>query len=560
MIPWCKLADKVWYLICVLVYLNCLNDLLGFKRAVYYENTYHLIDQDATHLSICLRIDSYEFNCTRLKGEKLEICNKTRDFFKYIENDTEAKSPRDVLARYDQLNFPPLFDFKGNTSRLLGKYLNFRSLCFHFKLDFQNVSEWGNHHVFEITNRFKLKSRYFLHGRQIPRAQEKIESLFCINFDHCHHFTVTFRQFKRTHLPAPYVSNCQHYADRKFDFAQYEPIELRSTCVQECLKARHRVSEFFYSSLDNRTLKFSDNQDYAMLDAKYVAQCKETCSKTDCESIFFLFYGLEYTKGTSLKIRLAKTTFYFYSIEYISAFEFWTKFFGLMLMFTKVSFLSLILRLNHFVLVHLNVKHLISLSKITLWVGLLSGVYYGSHKGTQIYREFVEKSTFPYLFVQVPFVPAAFSHAVCKQIDSSGFEALSLFEIENRTPAFDPTVIYKEKFNEDFQDLNFTTERVFFSASNVSLLEQCFTFDVFIDEPRYRSLLSLTALVVNVTDFKLMLFNQFNKSFTTRSLRLDYTSGLLGLELMNLDCLEYNQTYKTCDTKQHCIGKHNLLV
>ena len=559
MFPLLKLANKFWSLICVLVYLYSLRDLLSFKRAVYYENSSLNLDTDAAYLSICLLIDPFEFNCTLLTGEALHVCNKTRHYFKYIEND-EEKSPSQVLAKWDELDLPQLFDFKFNVSKTLKKYLNFKSICFVHQLGFQNATKESKlFYTFEIINHFKLKSKYFLHGQRIPRFAEKIENLFCVNFRKCNYFTITTRQFQRQQLPAPYVSNCIHYADQKFDFGQCEPIELRSGCLQECLKRELRVSEFYYSELDNRTLKFRDNQKYESLRTDYVADCKEKCSKTDCFYTFFIFYGLRYNGGNSLKIRISTNNFYFASTEYISAFEFWLKFFGLLLLFTRISFLSLILRLNHFACSRLTKRHLISIAKIALWVGLFSGVYYGCDKCKLIYRDYLEKSTFPYLIVRTPFAPASFSHAVCKSTNSTPFKALSLFEIENRTATFDWTTIYKAKFNLDFKDLRFTTERVFFSLRD-NRLEQCFTFDIHIEEPRYRSLLSLTALVINSTDFKLMYFSEYNKSFTTESLRLEHDSSLMQEDQLSLDCKDYNQAYEMCDAKQHCIGECHLVL
>lgn len=130
-----------------------------------------------------------------------------------------------------------------------------------------------------------------------------------------------------------------------------------------------------------------------------------------------------------------------------------------------------------------------------------------------------------------------------------------MLDLENRLTYFDAENIFKEKFNDKLTELNVTTiNRSFFAVKNKSL-EHCFTFDVLIEEERWKSLLSLTSLVINLTNFDYIYLEQFNKSFTTKSLKLDQTTSIVKVDDQSLNCKNYIKKKDGCDSKDNCIGK-----
>lgn len=332
----------------------------------------------------------------------------------------------------------------------------------------------------------------------------------------------------------------------------------------ECLKSRYRLSEFFYTDKDNETLSYLDNNHYDKIDLRFARQCGNKCTKTDCNFTFYMFYDLAYHQENLLTIRFHRRNFFYYAVPSRSSFHFWTKFFALVSFFGQASFLSVVLKMNELTKTYLRSKHKSSIIRITLWISLVSSFYIAYDKAQPIYKEFIDKSIFTYSFIQTPFKPIHFSLALCKRLTLTNLEKISLYELEQQSPSLSnlSVIPFKEKFINNIKELEFTTDhiqRTFYVGSKGNL-EKCNSYDILIEEPRYRSLLSLTSLIVNLTEYRFMYLNQYNRTFTTKSLRLDYKSNIIKLEEEVLDCEVYNSpivdsSNKTCDSRQNCIGK-----
>ena len=170
--------NTLWNFICFLLFYQTFSELMTSRNKVIYETKYDKMENN-NHLSICIEIDSKKFDCSSLesfnltlKEEKIEICNKIKTYFEFIEND-ERKSPSHILKKCSDLKLPSLFEFNLNSTEL-PPYLNNKHICFLFKLniDLEGINSFNksfNFNQIKVFNKYHLTSNYFIHDRRLPR-------------------------------------------------------------------------------------------------------------------------------------------------------------------------------------------------------------------------------------------------------------------------------------------------------------------------------------------------------------------------------------------------------
>ena len=178
----------------------------------------------------------------------------------------------------------------------------------------------------------------------------------------------------------------------------------------------------------------------------------------------------------------------FEAIPNVEKFEFWRKSLGFISLFFKISILSLVLKANNFLRSKMQQddsrkKAIFSIVLALVWLGLVTGFYYGWLLARQIYDQYDEKALTAYLYYEVPFVPSNFSIAICEAVYRDPEEPNSLIKLKEPAKRFNSSN-FIVKFGIVEQSLVLSKVRFFYKSFNQTRLEHCFSTDVFINEAR----------------------------------------------------------------------------
>ena len=559
------LIRKFWYWFCILTFLSGLFDLLISKNDVFFKSGYVKLSNDSEILaSVCLEINSTLYDCSNLSDQNQSVCENLKEYFEYVES-KDDKSPNKIINRFNETNnISTLFKF--DKAEIEYKYLNLKHLCTVYKLSI-NQEELDNNKdffSFNLTNNYHLSLKLFVHASTIPRYL-KIEELDCLNFKNCSYFSFKVAYLTKGLLQSPYETSCVNYLNIKFDFKRFEEIKIELECAQECYKNRYRHSEFFYTDRDTDLLKFNKNENYDLIDENYFQMCKRQCPVA-CSFKYFIFQDKIFMpKGYSqnyVEIRLGKNALNFEAIPQMDSFTFWRKFLAFICLFFKISVLILILRSKKVLSNFLKNKSIISTLTIILWSFLIACFFYGSYLGRYIvYDGYNKTNVTSFIYLELPFEPAYFAIAIC--INSKLNRNSSLSELGQPAKSFNSSKNFLIKFDDDERELDTSNGKFFFRISEENL-ETCFSIDVRVQEPRYRSSLSLTALIIKTKDsFDSVYIEQYNKSFTYHSFKLEENSTFGSIdenyENGEISCGNYGSTKdEKCNSKINCIDKcHN---
>lgn len=540
-----------FYVICLEICLNSLINLIKKTDLIFYEANYENLEQ--VYLSICLKINSSLFDCSNLVESKSEVCEKLKNYYKYIEDDREVKSPSQILTKYDELNLPDLVKFDSVVHQNF-KYLYFKQLCFTYKLNL-TIKDETNLLSSKLTNQFNISLKLFLHTESqiIPG---KVVKLICDNFKKCNYFQFIASQYSKKKIE----SNCQNYSNVEFHFRKFERIDSKTSCFMECIKFKHRLDYLFYSKKDEKGLQFVKNQDHNRTVLQNIEQCKFKCSTSDCMIYFYHFSSINYFQKNYVEIKLRNQMYKAKDIFLMDTGTFWRKFIGLISLFFRFSCLSFVSKLNFDLSFYLKHPFKRSIASIILWSSLCFSLFYGYDHAHSIYNLYINQDTYSFFFIDALFKPANFSLALCKKIALDPNKNLLMYKEENRFFANEST-IFKQKFDKIEKKLNLFLNRTFLrSSKETQKIEICFSFDIKIEEPRYRNILSLTSLIVNLTNFNFFYIGQYNKTLTTTSLKMKQCASIEYSEYRELNCLDYEKSnYGDCDSQTNCIGKWFLI-
>lgn len=558
------LYQTIWYSICLLFFFSGLFDLFQSKNKVFFKSDFHRSDIRDLKVSVCFELDSSAYNCSNLDGKSWEACKSLKNYLNYV-GDKKPKSPQTIIEKFDEFAIPPLFEIgKAEEER---KYLNLANLCTLYRLEIA-VKETEDYLTIKIRNHFNITTILFVHNEKIIFRYQRFEHLLCENFRSCRYFTLTTRRFRRTLLPAPYETDCLNYSERSFPFRGVERIDSQTAAMQECLKSKQRLPEFFYTESDSDLLEFNSSGNYHLLDAKHVEHCRVQCRKEACDYRSFIFLELDYKAQDHVKIQISTTQASFEAIPLMDSYGFLRTFLSFITLFFRVSLLSLVLKANN-ALFRLSTGHskyryerklITSIARIFLWLLFICTLFYGSFLARMVYDKYKDKHLTSFFEASLPVVPVNFSIALCKKLDTQT-EGLNLLELAKSAKVFNTTENFFVTFGKNQDKLNFLNDRFFFKSTNQSHLEHCFSTDVHIQEQRYKSLLSLSTLVVQTNvSFDSILLEQMNRTFTGKSFTLTRNREIVTLEKNSeSDCEDYhrNQTVgeERCDSQQGCIEK-----
>ena len=551
-----------WYWFCIFILLTGLHDLLVSKDEITFRSDAigNLNTSDDFRVSVCLQINSTFYDCTNLT-ENLKVCESLRKYFKYVEGN-ENKSPKEIIQRFNKSkDISTLFDFD-KAEEEKGKYLNLNQLCIIYKLNVSQ-SEMNNdkrHLSFNLTNKYHISLNLFIHSKIFHRYQ-RYEYLDCKNFKDCHYFSFTMKKYSRVLLPSPFKSNCKNYSNLNFFFKRFEEIDSVPACLQECLKIKNRLSEFFYTENDTDLLKFNKSGNHDLIDRNHFKMCRNKCQSGSCLFNSFSFITKFYMakNNNHVEIKIDKRMFIFEAIPRMDEFTFWRRFLALFSLFFKISILSLILKLKD------NLNKFLKNDTSALIIGIVLGLilifclYYLSHLGESIYNEFDKKALSSFLYLQIPFIPLNLSIAICKNINTDEYRNQSVFNYLKPANIFNSTKSFKIRFADEEKEFNSLNSGKFFYKISENKLEHCFAINVFVQEQRYRSLMSFTTLIIKKEPaFDTIYVEQYNKSFTYHSFKLEYNSKIDSLDINyenNCSDYKFNDNEKLCDSKLNCFDK-----
>lgn len=552
-------VQTVWHWICILVFFSGIIDLLLNRSKVFYKSGYVRI-QGTYQISVCLKIDSELNNCSSLSDKQLSVCESLKSYFEYVESE-QIKTPQEIIQRFKQTNLTALFSFN-DEYRIDEKYnyLNLNHLCTLYRAHIakEKVQKKGSFQV-QFFNKFHLSLKLFLFPATLSRYL-RYEYLSCENFKSCTYFNLSLREHQSIQLPSSSDADCIDYSSKSFYFQRFEPIISRSSCLQECFKYKQRFSEFYYSENDTLPIQFNRTEHYELLDSAlsyHFKHCKDQCSKPTCSLKYFHFGGIIYNqKQNHVRIKIGEWLARFEALPDIETFRFWRKLLGFLSLFFKISILSLVLHANKLLRYKMQQpgrkkKSIFSILLVLVWLFLVSSFLCGSFLATQIYHRFAAKNLTEYIYYEVPFVPVNFSIALCEAISRP--KSSSLIELKEPAKQFNASS-FIVKFGIVEESLILLNKRFFYKSLGPRKLEHCFSTDVHIKEPRYRSLLSLTNLLIKPKRLTVYL-EQFNRSFTTKSLKMKKNAKIrMYGESMLTECKDYQVLSEgKCDSQKNCI-------
>ena len=548
-------VETAWYWFCICILFYNIFDLIESRKNVFYESGYKDL-RNEVHISVCLKINSIQYDCLKLNEESLLVCQKIKEYFEFVKNDSK-KSPKEILEKSREL--PELFHIEKSTQKF--KFLNLGNLCTLYKLDLKD--EIKNKSLpfvsIRLINTYHLSLKIFIHEKLIPRYQN-YESLDCENFGSCHYFNLTLRLREIESLPYPSKTDCLDYSSEKFYFQRFENISLKSDCIQECIKYKQRLPDFFYTENDTDPLDFKIiGQNYDNLDLNRDKYCRNICSKSICKDSCFYRESIKYNKNQAyIQFEILSQIIFFRTFPSIDSFAYWRISLVLISLFFRVSILSLTLK-SYKLLPKLRKKLIISIASIFLWTGFLACLLCVYYLGQIIYDEFINKICFTYVFFELPFSPINFSLAICKTFNLSIEDRNSpLSKLWNPDKVFTDSKKFMTEFLNETQEFDISDARFFYKSLDQSL-DVCMSIDVSFEEQRYRSLLSSTSLVketISFDDNKIYL-HEYNKSFTTTSFELKKNLEIRMIEEHNAaNCMNYTlKSNGLCDSRQHCVDK-----
>lgn len=203
--------------------------------------------------------------------------------------------------------------------------------------------------------------------------------------------------------------------------------------------------------------------------------------------------------------------------------------------------------MNQMIRLHFKKKYMISIASIILLLCLVLDINYGINTGKNIYHEYMHRNNSSiFLYNDIAFQPVNFSIALCKELDSKWIN-LSIDSMEKNVPNFNLVNLTKIKFNEIEENYDFESYRYFYKGFN-GTIEKCLNFNINLKESRWKSLLSMTTLVIDTArnNISSIYFSALNKSIKNQSFRLTQAAKILKREdTTNIgNCFDYERIDK----------------
>ena len=492
--------------------------------------------------------------------------------------ESNSSSPKEIIEKAEEYQIDTFFSF-GNLSIVDKKvYLSFQSICIAYSVRiYNNESLEDPYALIPLENRYKIESKFSFHGEHPFPFMARGYYFECRQFKSCLTFTVSIKRFSLKLLPYPYKTNCENYSELNFPFENFEPINSRSRCVQECLKQTFRTSLFYYSKNDKHILSNEQFRLTNEMNEEYL-KCEKNCHALDCRSMNYFVHGFNH--GNQIEptiVRHHKQAMIYKAIPYISIHTFYLLFLGLICLIFNTSILTFLCKLERISLYKLTLKNsspfnstiIGRIKKIVFIIAFLIGTYY-----ELIYYEFyrIKETNYANIFyAQKPIYPTDLTATSCFNIsyclpDSTDLRedlenhTLSYFETQEacdfRTLTSVPLVVF-ENYHREIRVLN---EKSIYRSINNSFLK-CFQMKIDIKEPRYRSVLFGFIALLNLTNVEVIYLTDHNNRIDSRSrnLKPGFIIKHVTRKLRSFEhCLNYIKEFggrNGCVSRENCQDK-----
>ena len=351
-------------------------------------------------------------------------------------------------------------------------------------------------------------------------------------------------------------------------------------CLNECFKEKHQLSKYFYTANENVTILLNYEYNKTIKDEEY--KCLSECKRGDCKLVLFVS-----TDSLNPKLSIFESDFF------ISRSEFWIQLFSLIGLIENISFYQLISKLFKFlkpkikkikkikirkivIKVKKPERYLHLLKMVILFISISCFIYYfyGKIKNINTQINNPSKSEAKTYLLE----PEKINLVICA-INNKGnlFKYnnlhyinrtnMTLKEIEIATDsALNDTIgeIYLQ-FQKKKIKTNWSRSSKVFFKKKLILLERCFQIEANPTEPKYRSLLATSKLVV---EFKTKKTNNYGlyllpeeERFNSESHKHIFSDNFLKVVkkranwIMHRKCADYDKKYSDCNSKQNCIDR-----
>lgn len=269
---------KLWCFIFFVILFNKLFKLFEDKNKIFFKSNYENITDDL-YYTICLRIDSSEYNCSDgLSEDKFRVCKNLRDYFMKIENG-DYSTPKDIIQ--NSINISSLFQFKPKlieSQNLI--YLGGICKSYQLNLSLFNIifDEYQDKFfTLEVANNFNISFQGLL-GSKHPIAFEGFNSLKCENFKECNFYSMTLQPFS---LKGDPNLGCSNYLKVKIGTKIFTNIISKRQCLSKCICENFRLLDFCsYTESDTDLIVFNKSQTLDLVNQSYFDTCERTCPKT----------------------------------------------------------------------------------------------------------------------------------------------------------------------------------------------------------------------------------------------------------------------------------------
>ena len=421
-----------------------------------------------------------------------------------------------------------------------------------------------DHFQINVTNLYNNSYQIYLHGPYLPRSIGYSEDVVCEILNgsrECKNFLNFALHYQFSFLESPFDTHCLDYTKSKFQFNQsVEYIDSQLACLQECLKQKHRSSLFLFSKKDR--LKYSLNafNDLDKLDKRLIKHCESRCLKQSCTAYYHNFFRIQYNNETFHELQISKKYYSSKSVSVSSNFEFFLQFFGFIGLTFGLNFTNLYFKIinclksssSKFNKIYTDFKLLFDLLKKLILISLyIVGFLISNYQIDQYFYHNRENRT-----VITMSIPNDLTVSLCTNlpINRTDLQSMNFDEIDRQSFKYNDLAKHNPffKFEDDVKEVKSKLKTFFIGHKNG--VYKCFTFDLHLEEYRYRQLLSKSLVIFEITNFQRVYITRYEKRFARDFKVLKPSSKLILIENKRLsDCKDYSIKKDDCDSRDNCI-------
>ena len=513
---------KIWYLICSFFFLVSFNILIEEGKEIVYKS----IDKSEpySYLICTLLKRKFKNHFKKIVLDLDQLSEDMQSYFKNLKNSIE-KYDKKIFneTRFNELILDPI------ESR---NYLIFDDRFCFIRGEF-NLAD------FEFILSFLKDKDFFLFKKdtydfyKLKVYWKKVDQLVVVNKQYPH-------------------SNCiENYS--KF------------ACLNRCFKKKYRLSKYFFTSEESGIIYL--DYEYNQTIKNYENECLNECKRDDCKITNFI----PKVKGKSTKT-LFEATFLILRIDYL------IQLVGLIFYIANIYFYQLLFKLFEFIdsktkkikirRIKKLRKYLIYLKMAIVLVSINCALFYLYEKFKKM-KNSTKNEMHTYLTE-----PEMLNLAICipvtniltKDYNSINkhkdiYISKTFSELEEETNrGFNDTVkeIYL-KFQDKKIKIDYTmTSKILFRSNNKNRpISRCFQFEIPSNEPKYRSLLARSRLVILLrhAEYELCLLSKDENLKTTSYINSKQYDIKKIKKKLKANCFDYKKKGLNCFDQNDCLNR-----